>query len=48
MKQRERISYEKPELEDYRFWGIASGTPQAPSDPQPDPEPECDTDFGDL
>jgi len=46
MKQ---ISYEKPELTDYRFWGVVNGTPATPSNPgdQEDPIGGCD-DFIDI
>ena len=44
MKQSDRISYEKPELTDYRFWGVVSGDPSTPSNPgdQEDPIGGCD------
>ena len=49
MKQSDRISYEKPELTDYRFWGIVNGDAQTPSSPgdQEDPIGGCD-DFIDV
>ena len=49
MKQSEVLSYEKPELTDYRYWGVVSGTPAEPSAPgdQEDPIGGCD-DFIDL
>ena len=49
MKQSDRISYEKPELTDYRVWGIMNGDAQTPSSPgdQEDPIGGCD-DFIDV
>ena len=50
MKQSDRIAYEKPELTDYRFWGVVSGTPGEPSDPgnQEDPVGGCEDEWIDV
>ena len=44
MKQNDRISYEKPELKGYRFWGFVSGDEKTPSPAvnQEDPIGDCD------
>ena len=48
MKKSDRIAYEKPELLDYRYWGVVSGDPATPSDTgdAEQPVPGCD-DFED-
>ena len=42
MKQSDRISYEKPELTDYRFWGVVNGEGQSQGDDQTGPNLDCD------
>ena len=46
MKQSEMISYEKPTLSQYGFFGIANGAPQSGGLSQGgDITEECDSDF---
>ena len=51
MEKSDRIAYEKPELLDYRYWGVVSGDAQTisnPGDVDPGYDPKtCDTGFED-
>ena len=45
MKQSDRISYEKPELSKYGFFGVADGAPDGGLSQGGDIEEECDSGF---
>ena len=45
MKQSDRISYEKPELSKYGFFGVADGAPDGGLSSGGDIAEGCDSDF---
>jgi len=45
MKQSDRISYEKPELSKYGFFGVANGTPSGGLSQGGDISEACDSSF---